>query len=77
VNLSGPKRTYRLLQTMINFIKYSDEKINEAESEMKAIRNMKEKTDKLKKEKDILVNTINKKSLDSKQRESEIQIVRI
>lgn len=60
---------------MINFIKYSDQKISEVDEKMKAVRNMKDKIDKLKKQKDILVNTINKKSLDRKQREAEIKTV--
>lgn len=73
----GTKKTYRLFQTMINFIKYSDEKIHEVEDKMKAVRNMKDTIDKLKKEKDIIVNTINQKLLDRKQREAEIKIVGI
>ncbi|KAL5234566.1 hypothetical protein ACI65C_001976 [Semiaphis heraclei] len=69
------KRTYRLLQTMINFIKYSDEKIHEVDAKMKAVRNMKDTIDTLKKQKDIIVNTINKKSLDRIQRGAEIKTV--
>jgi len=60
---------------MINFLKYSDEKIHDADAKMKAVRNMKERIDKLKKEKNILVNTINQKSLDRKHRETEMKIV--
>lgn len=60
---------------MINFLKFSDEKINEVDAKMKAVRNMKERIDKLKKEKDILVNAINQKSLDRKNRETEIKTV--
>ncbi|CAI6361514.1 unnamed protein product [Macrosiphum euphorbiae] len=69
------KRTYRLLQTMINFIKYSDEKIHEVDAKMKAVRNMKDTIDSFKKQKDIIVNTINKKSLDRIQRGAEIKTV--
>lgn len=54
---------------------YSDEKIHEADAKMKAVRNIKDTIGKLKKEKDIIVNTINQKSLDRKQREAEIKIV--
>ncbi|XP_050523408.1 uncharacterized protein LOC126895507 [Daktulosphaira vitifoliae] len=71
----SPKRTYRLLQTMINFIKYSDEKISEADAQMKAVRNMKEKIDNLRKQKDNLKETINQKSLHRKQRGTEIKSV--
>lgn len=71
----GPKRTYRLLQTMLSFIKYSDEKINKVEAKMKAIRNMKDTVHKLKKEKDILVKSINKKNLEHKERGSELKAV--
>jgi len=60
---------------MINFIKYSDEKINEVDTKMKAVKNMKERIDNLKKQKDIIVTTINQKSLDRKQRGSEIKTV--
>lgn len=60
---------------MINFIKYSDEKISEVDEKMKAVRNMKDTIDKLKKQKDIIVNTINQKSLDRKHREAEIKTV--
>lgn len=69
------KRTYRLLQTMINFIKYSDEKIHEVDDKMKAIRTMKDTIDRFKKQKDTIVNTINKKSLDRIQRVAEIKTV--
>ncbi|XP_050442564.1 uncharacterized protein LOC126846807 [Adelges cooleyi] len=67
----SPKRTYRLLQTMINFIKYSDEKINKADVQMKAVRNMKEKIDYLRKQKDSIKEAINQKSLLRQQRGSE------
>lgn len=60
---------------MINFIKYSDEKIHQSDVNMKAIRNMKETYDKLKKDRDILVNTINQKSLNRKQRGTELKTV--
>lgn len=60
---------------MINFIKYSDEKISDVDEKMKAVRNMKDTIDKLKKQKDIIVNTINQKSLDRKHREAEIKTV--
>ncbi|CAH1736377.1 uncharacterized protein LOC114120050 isoform X1 [Aphis gossypii] len=69
------KRTYRLLQTMINFIKYSDEKIHEVDAKMKAVRNMKDTIDRYKKQKDIIVNTINKKSLDRIQRGVELKTI--
>lgn len=62
---------------MINFIKYSDQKINNADAEMKAIKKMKDTFDKLTEEKNIIVTTINQKSLDRKQRESEIKTVQI
>jgi len=62
---------------MINFIKYSDEKIHEVDAKMKAVRNMKDTIDRLKKQKDIIVNTINKKSLDRIQRGAEIKTVGI
>lgn len=62
---------------MINFIKYSDEKIHAVDAKMKAVRNMKDKINKLKKKNDIIVNTINKKSLDRIQRGSEIKTVYI
>lgn len=62
---------------MINFIKYSDEKIHEVDAKMKAVRNMKDTIDSLKKQKDIIMNTINKKSLDRIQRGSELKIVGI
>jgi len=62
---------------MINFIKYSDEKISEVDAKMKAVRNMKDTIDTLKKQKDIIVNTINKNSLDSIQRGAEIKTVSI
>jgi len=73
----GSKRTYRLMQTMINFIKYSDEKIHEVDAKMKSVRNMKDTIDTLKKQKDIILNTINKKSLDRIQRGTEIKTVGI
>lgn len=60
---------------MINFIKYSDKKICEADAKMKAVRNMKENIDKLKKEKDVILNTINKKLLDRNHRETEMKTV--
>lgn len=60
---------------MINFIKYSDEKIHEVDVKMKAVKNIKETVDKLKKEKDIIVNTINEKSLNRKQRGTEMKLV--
>lgn len=60
---------------MISFLKYSDEKIHEVEAKMKAVRNMKDTIDKLKKEKDILVNSINKKNLERKDRGAELKTV--
>jgi len=60
---------------MINFIKYSDEKIHVADAKMKAVRNMKDTIDKLKKQKDFIVSTINQKSLDRMQRGSDIKTV--
>lgn len=60
---------------MIKFIAYSDDKIHEVDVKMKAVRNMKDTIDKLKKQKDMLVNTINQKSLDRQQRGSEIKAV--
>jgi len=77
IYFKGSKRTYSLLQTMINFIKYSDEKIHEVDAKMKAVRNMKDTIDRLKKQKDIIVNTINKKSLDRVQRGAELKTVSI
>lgn len=60
---------------MINFIKYSDDKINATDDKMKFIRNMKDTIDKLKKQKDIILNSINQKSLDRKERAAEFKIV--
>jgi hypothetical protein len=60
---------------MLSFIKYSDEKIHEVEDKMKSVRNMKDTIDKLKKEKDILVNSINKKTLERKDRGAELKTV--
>lgn len=60
---------------MVNFIKYSDRKIHDCDVQMKAVKNMKEKIDRLKKEKDTIVNTINEKLLNRKQRDGEIKIV--
>lgn len=62
---------------MVNFIKYSDEKIHGADAKMKAVRNMKDKIDTLKKQREIMIHTINQKSLDCKQREAELKTVHL
>lgn len=69
------KRTYKLLQTMLNFIKYSDVKICSLGENMKAIRNMKDTIDVAKQQKEALKNKINTKLLDRQQRGSEIKTV--
>ncbi|VVC42016.1 Kinetochore protein Nuf2 [Cinara cedri] len=67
------KRTYGLLQTMLNFIKYSDVKIHDVDEKMKAIRNMKDTIDKTKQQKEIIKNSINKMLCERKQRGIEIK----
>lgn len=62
---------------MVNFIKYSDEKIHRADAKMKAVRSMKDKIDTLIKQKEIIINTINQKLLDCKQREAELKTVHL
>ncbi|XP_050540096.1 uncharacterized protein LOC126904842 [Daktulosphaira vitifoliae] len=68
----NPKRTYKLLQTMINFIKYSDEKISQTDEKMKRVRNLKIIEYNLKKQKELLKSSINHKKLLFKKYSEEI-----
>ncbi|XP_050436955.1 uncharacterized protein LOC126843445 [Adelges cooleyi] len=72
----NPKRTYRLIQTMISFIKYSDEKINQISDNMKAIRTMKIKKSHLKDQKEYLIKSINQKKLLFQQLDGEMVTIK-